>query len=425
MELNRRLWICLLVLPLVAVSCTQRPVSRSRTAPVPDPPRPSVSTCPEPRVETFHLEIPAFSPLSDFELRPRYVERMQLHDRTLERQRYKVMISGEKNWKEHFYLAVLLWRLADVEESALQVPPPKDAPATDVLEYRRKLRSIQNYRQESLLHLEYLYHLPGVSAPALERFAYYSAHVQGAAAIPYFYKLMEHPKVPDARYYVVDFASLLLSDGRCSEAAAVLSRGFPEEHAPRAAIVQALVQICRPPVALDAFRTLCSRIPEGVWHDFIPVLARAFWLSGFSDAVPEERLKATCPELAADSARRAHFAHVYADLAQSWKFPSPVVEKADFSDSKILVRKLEPLLKFAASLAAFWASKSPVMQLRLDAQGWHWQASGTALPQELVQRVLSRLPAVPGPASSGDCPFRFLWELHPAVGDSSSSGPPK
>lgn len=337
---------------------------------------------------------------------------MQLNDRTLDRQRYKVMISGEKNWREHFYLAVLLWRLAEVEESALQVPPPRDAPAAEVLEYRKRLRSIQNYRQESLLHLEYLYHLPGVTAPALERFAYYSAHVHGAAAIPYFYKLLEHPRVPDPRYYVVDFAGLLLSDGRCAEAAAVLSRGYPEEHAGRAVLFQAMVQICQPPISLENFRALCARVPDGMWHDFIPVLARAFWMNDFSENIPA-RLTEICPEIAADPARRAHFAHVYADLVQAWRVPGAVSGLDPAASPGSVFERLEPVLKAAGALAAFWTRTLPVMRLELGAGGWRWQASGATLPEALVRHVQSRLPGLPRDAAARRCPPRLVWELHP------------
>lgn len=342
----------------------------------------------------------------------RYVERMQLNDRTLERQRYKVMISGEKNWREHFYLAVLLWRLADVEENSLQVPPTQNAPAPEVLEYRKRLRTIQNYRQESLLHLEYLYHLPGVNAPALERFAYYSAHMHGATAIPYFYKLMEHPKVPDPRYYVVDFATLLLSDGRCSEAQAVFARGYPEEHAARAFFVDAWIHLCQPPVNLAHFRSLCARVPDGMWHDFIPILARAVWLNEFS--MQTQKLPEICPEVASDPARSAHFAHVYANVAQMWSLPTPAIGQANLSHPHHLFGLVEPTFKATATLASFWIRTPFVTRFEFHAGTWHWYVPGVDLPKTFLLYVQSKLPSLP-PVDNLKCPTHWIWEVKPQV----------
>lgn len=385
----------------------RKPVAKPVTKPIAGR-RPS---CPVAAPVERVLEVRPLWPLAGLELRPRYVERMQLADRTLERQRYKVMVAGEKNWREHFFLAVLLWRMAEMEEARWNAPPAQDAPAKDILEYRRALRTVQNYRTESLLHLEYLYHLPNITPAALERLAYYTAHLQGAAAIPYFYKLLEHPKVPDFRYYVLDFASLLLSDRRCAEAGQLLSRGVPAEQAARGVLLESLVRLCRQPADLQGWRQACARVPEGAWHDFIPILARGLWLAGAGQLPDDRGLAGLCPQLTADGARTEHFRHVFAELDRGWrprKAPvppaSPPPAAAAFDDA--LFTSLAPALRqFTAVLLAL---KPGATQWTLAFSDGRWSVT-PAGDDPAVLRLL--LQALPEPPSRGGCSARVTWNL--------------
>ena len=394
----------LLSLLLAAFSCTD-PVPPKK--PVPQPVVKPGPTCPATAPQAHVLEVRPIWPLADLELKPRYVERMQLNDRTLERQRYKVMIAGEKNWKEHFFLAVLLWRLAEIEEGALKVPPAQDAPAKDVLDYRRALRTIQNYRTESLLHLDYLYYLPNMTPAALERLAYYTAHVQGAAAIPYFYKLLEHPKVPDFRYYVIDFAGLLLSDRRCAEARQLLARGVPADQVARGHLVESMVRVCLPPAEALAWKPICAKVTEGTWHDFIPVLARGVWLGTHGAAPDPKSLAEICPQLASDGARLAHYRHVFAEVDRRWR-PHPVAAPTTPGDD-VLFAALTPVLR---EFAAIFLLKNPQeTELKLVFGPGGWKVSGAkttlvpALARLLTEALPSLLPAKPA------CPVSVTWTI--------------
>jgi len=398
----------LLLLPLwLGAACTRtHPAPRPAAKPVAVRPAP---TCPAALPQSRLLEVSALWPLAGLDLRPRYVERMQLADRTLERQRYKVMISGEKNWKEHFFLAVLLWRMAEVEEKQWKVPPAHDAPAKDVLEYRRALRTIQNYRTESLLHLDYLYHLPNITPAALERLAYYTAHLQGAAAIPFFYKLLEHPKVPDFRYYVLDFAGLLLSDGRCAEAGSLLGRGVPADQAARGVLTEALVRVCRPPEDAAGWRTVCAKLPEGAWHDFIPILARGLWLTGAGTPPDPRGLAGICPQLAADGARTEHFRHVFAALDREWR-PKPMVTPVSLSaGDDALFAALTPALREFAAILLFLKPRATEWTVAFVGGRWSLSLPGETPEPALVRLLVEALPILP-PSRPG-CPAFVTWNV--------------
>ncbi len=394
----------LLALVPAVLACTKpKPVNKPVATPIVKP----QPTCPANAPQAHVLDVRPLWPLADLDLRPRYVERLQLNDRTLERQRYKVMIAGEKNWKEHFFLAVLLWRLAEIEESALKVPPAQDAPAKDVLEYRRQVRTIQNYRTESLLHLDYLYYLPNMTPAALERLAYYTAHEQGAAAIPFFYKLLEHPKVPDFRYYVLDFAGLLLSERRCAEARQLLSRGFPADQAARGLLTESMVRVCLPPAEPQAWKQACSRVSGGMWHDFIPVLARGLWI-GLHGAEPDATsLAGICPELAADGARLEHFRHVFSELDRRWR-PHPVGAPAVPGDD-VLFAALAPVLREVAAILLFL--NPGTQELRVDLEGGRWTVAGSGITfSPSLERLVSAAFPVPPPVKPG-CPVRVSWTI--------------
>lgn len=406
--MSRPVRILLLFLPLwlAAGACTKpRPVKKPVAAPVVKP----APTCPATAPQAHVLEVRPLWPLEGLDLRPRYVERLQLNDRTLERQRYKVMISGEKNWREHFFLAVLLWRMAEIEEGALKVPPAQDAPAGDVLAYRRALRTIQNYRTESLLHLDYLYYLPNMTPAALERLAYYTAHVQGAAAIPYFYKLLEHPKVPDFRYYVLDFAGLLLSDRRCSEARQLLGRGVPANQAGRGQFIESLVRVCQPPTEPQAWKAICAKVSEGTWHDFIPVLARGLWLSTMGVTPDAATVKGICPELAADGARMEHFRHVFAELDRSWR-PRRVVTPLQVADGDDrMFAAVMPTLREFATVLLFLHPSETELKLSFEQGRWAMTSPKEVAGTPLAGLLESQLP-VPVPAKPA-CPVRVSWTI--------------
>ncbi len=403
-----RTGVFLLLAGCLVLSCTgQKPSPPRKPTPDPKPPV-EKKTCPAVLPVPQELALREFSAIENLDMMPRYVERMQLHVRTLDRQRYKVMISGEKNWREHFYLAVLLWRMAEVEENALKIPPPVDGDAKEILEYRKALRTIQNYRTESLLHLDYLNHLPNMTPAALERLAYYTAAVHGARAIPYFYKLLEHPKVPDFRYYVLDFAGLLLSDGRCEEARTILSRGIPQEHAPRKVYLQGLLHLCKPDAGTMTWPELCEKVPEGSWHEFLPVLARGIWLGRMDGDIPTDELKKLCPQVAGEGARLQHFLHLYSEVDQKWRPIRATLPEGPVSGENLFAA-IQPTL---AGLAGIWRKLFPAAdkwQLVYEHPGWILEVPGMDVPARVRALLTATLPVLP--VADKECPPRFIWNI--------------
>ena len=289
------------------------------------------------------------------------------------------------------------------------MPPAHDAPAKDVLEYRRAQRTIQNYRTESLLHLDYLYHLPNITPAALERLAYYTAHLQGPAAIPYFYKLLEHPKVPDFRYYVLDFAGLLLSDRRCAEAGTLLGRGVPADQAARGVLTEALVRVCRPPEDAAGWRAICAKVPEGAWHDFIPVLARGMWLTGAGSLPDPAGLAAVCPQLAADGARTEHFRHLFAALDRDWRPKRLVTQVTLAAGDAALFAALTPALREFASILLFLNPQATEWTVTFAQGRWSLTLPHKTPDPALVRLLVEALP-VPAPARAG-CPALVTWSV--------------
>ncbi|MBN2722450.1 MAG: hypothetical protein JXR95_00095 [Deltaproteobacteria bacterium] len=272
---------------ILLFGCTEENSKNTgRTVPDKKPIRKNIPDCTKSTSTQF-----SYAPIKtmDFSILPKsllgisYTENLNLHDRTIDRQRYKTVIYSEKRAaKERYFLAVLLWRTASTSSAAISVPPGSDAKREDIIEYRKKKLEIANYQKESLFHLEYLVKRKRVNPAILERYAYYTAVLHGSRAIPIFYRLITYRKVPDIRYYIADFTSLLLSDSRCDEARSVLKKGVPFKHRRKKYLLNYYTWLCDSKGFKKDSRKIwiegCHKTSVDEAHIFLPLLARFFLL---------------------------------------------------------------------------------------------------------------------------------------------------
>ena len=312
------IWCC----SLIAAGCREPAKPVRKPAPKPVPRR---TLCKPMPAQRFHVKLTPgrFDPLKRSNYKPAYAERMRRNNRTSGRQRYKTAIyGGVKAEKARFHLAVLLWRTAMNDEAALGEAPGKKAPHTRILDYRKRQDRIKNYRREALFHLEYLVKRKKPSLPMLERYAYYTAHMNPRKAVPIFYRLLENTRTRFRRYYNLDFASLLVATNRCSEAELIASKPWPAtQKIARTKLLMGLA-LCDAR-ALSAItpkkiKKLCSVAPKGYFQQIVPFLAKLSLLLPLSKSScrPEE-LPQLCPRLRTKEASK-HFNFVVSTLTKRW-----------------------------------------------------------------------------------------------------------
>lgn len=273
---------------LLIIGCTGGNSNSNSIKKKPDSTKKTVKTCENKKLE-FAVNL---GTVSQAMVMPQtgasvsYIENMRLKDRTIERQRYKTVIYAEPKAEiERFYLAVLLWRWAQMESASVSVKPGKNSSREEILNYRRKMMEIENHRKESIFHLEYLVRRKKISPAILERYAYYSAVMYGGKAIPVFYRLITYKKVPDFRYYVADFTNLLLSENRCEEARTILGKGLPRKLEYRKKLLIQRIWLCDSKGLenknFSIWNDVCAEKDQHTALSSLPLLASFYTVNSF------------------------------------------------------------------------------------------------------------------------------------------------